>query len=418
MNRRSAVRAALVLALVIGATPLTADVLFSGSVGSVVTLNVEPTGGYDDSPLNVANSLGLTDVACALNNQVRLSASTGAAAFDLWMRLSYSPLAELLGAPSVADHYVADILRSALYWRPADWIEVGVGRQALPGGFGYGWNPVALMSLPGNPADPDAEMRGVDSLSVTLSPTHWVQANLYAALPAALGIADYDQLLTGGSIVFRLGAVEAEIAGLLGGETPELVPDPYPNALGAALFADLFGIGLYAEGVWRPSSRRGAPNPLGYVAVREADTWTALLGAEYFFGSGVVLNAEYFYNGEGYDGEQRADYVAALGAMTADTAPLLYALYTPGSFARHYVLLNATVPVYVAETVIMLGGIVSPDSSAVGLFPSVEITLGPEGELTASAGWSGLFSWDDQSNSEVELSPVRHSFMVDVAYHF
>ena len=418
MNQRRTVTAAVLCLLVIGTTPLSAEVLFSGSVGSAVTLSVEPADGYDDSPINVANVMGVTDLTYSIENTFRIAASGDSTAFDLWVRLAYVPLAEILAPGSGTDQYVAEIMRSALYWRPTDSLEIALGRQGLLGGFGYGWNPVELASPPRNPADPDAAMRGIDSLSATFSPANWLQTRVYGALPAAIGTADYDQLLIGASVTCRFGGLETELAGLLGGDTPQLVPDPYPNALAAALYADLFGIGIYAEGVWRPSSRRGTPDPLGFIALREENTWTAVAGAEYFFSSGVIVNAEYFFNGEGYDEEQRQDYVAALAAMTPESAPALYAAYAPGYFARHYVLLNATVPVYVLDTVVTLGGIVSPDSSALGLFPSIEMTLGPEGELTASAGWSGLFSWDDQSNSEIELSPVKHSFVVEAAYHY
>ena len=396
----------------------TAQPSFSGEVQPVLTVNIPPEDGYDASPVNPGNFLGISDITFGIDNTLKLSAVGDTTAADLWLRFNYLPVTEMLTGVAGTPEYVAELVRAVAYWRPTRTVELAAGRQSLSSGYGYGWNPVDLISPTKDPSDPGAELRGVDAVSFSWSPVYALSMRAYGALAGYGGSADYDQVLAGGDVTLRIAGAELMLAGLYGGDDPAVGPDPYPNALGAAAFVDLFGVGLYAEGSWRPESRRGTPDGAGQIVADENDTWTALVGLEYFLPAGPVLNAEYFYNGEGYDDDERSAYIGGFAFVPPASAPAYLGALSPGYFARHYILANMSIPMYTANTTINLATIVSPDSSVVAVSPSVEVNLDFEGSLTAGLSWNGIFSWDEDDVSEATLSPVNHTVAVDLAYHF
>jgi len=104
-------------------------------------------------------------------------------------------------------------------------------------------------------------------------------------------------------------------------------------------------------------SRRNIPDAGGGVSIiKEGPVYSGLAGLEYYFPSGLVLAAEYFYNGEGWDDNERADYSSSLeiqGGSGSISGEYL-TLYTPTCFARHYVLTNLLIPWYAIDSSINL----------------------------------------------------------------
>jgi len=145
--------------------------------------------------------------------------------------------------------------------------------------------------------------------------------------------------------------------------------------------------------------------------IKEGPVYSALTGLEYYFPSGLVLASEYFYNGEGWDDQERADYSNSLLDLSINggIAGEYLALYTPTYFARHYVLMNLMIPWYAIESNFNLNLIWSPDSASIILIPNAVFNLNYEGTLTSEIWYSGMYSYDDSQKNEAWLSPVKQS---------
>lgn len=427
------------------ALSLPAQVNFSGELKPELIFNLS-SSGYD-SPLNPDNMLGIGDLMFRNEIHLKLDQSSDTAALDLWLQIGQYPIADMLTASAaivtssdpgssaaltaaVADLayaaepylYTAGLLRASASWMPAPDLKFTLGRQSYLTGYGYGWNPVDLANPPKDPTDPQAYLRGVDGLTLQADLFPWMGIKAYGLLPSQGFTWDYDQLLAGAELTLRARALEVKLSGLYGGVEKEDDPyDLYPHAGGAALFLDLFGLGLYGEGVVRSRSRRNLPDPAGGPSLlNEGAVYSALAGMEYYFNSGLVAAVEYFYNGEGWDNGQRKDYAQALDVLAATTGLNgdYLGLYTPQYFAQHYILLNLMLPWYARDSSFNANLIYSPDSGALFFTPSALFNLNYEGTLVSELWYSGQYSLDDSRKNEVWLSPVKGSILLNLRYYY
>ena len=446
---RGAVSAAALIVLFLSADVATGEAAFSGELQPEVGLSIPHRDNYE-SPLNPGNVLGVRDVTFRSEINLQLTDTGETGALDVWLQLKQYPIAELLtgvssataGASGATDSeilaleqavadiaftddayiYTVDLLRASAAWTPTTALRVTLGRQSYLTGYGYGWNPVDLANPPKDPTDADAALRGVDGLTVQYAHEGWLLAKVYGALPTDGRGWDYDELLAGAELTLLARAAEIKVAGLYGGvERSSDAVDTHPAAAAAGLYADVGGVGLYGEGVVRSRSRRTAPEATGAeTTMRDGPIPSGLLGLEYYFPAGPSLVAEYFYNGEGWDRDQRRDYANALDALddAGGITGEYCALYTPSYFARHYGLLNLTIPWYDVDTTFDVNLIYSPDSHALFVTPTVSVNLNYEGTLSTELRYGGQFSLDDGERNEVWLSPVRHGVVWSVQYFF
>lgn len=436
--------------LILAAAPIAAEVKFSGELKPEVVFNIPPDGGYENTPLNPGNWIGINDLMFRSEINLKLNAQGKTSALDLWFQVKQYPMADLLTGSAamaealstagssdlsgyssavadmfyVVDPYIftLDIMRGSASWMPVDSLRITLGRQSFLTGYGYGWNPEDLANPPKDPTDPEDYLRGVDALNIEYSPAAWIKTRFYGAVPSQGFSWGYEEMLAGGEITINVPSLEFKIAGLYGGqENSSDSYDIYPHAGAAAFYLDVFGLGFYAEGVVRSRSRRNIPDAGGGVSViKDGPVYSGLAGLEYYFPSGLVLAAEYFYNGEGWDDTERADYSSSLEIQggSGSIAGEYLALYTPTYFARHYVLTNFLIPWYAIDSSINLNLIWSPDSAVFIFTPNASFNLNREGTLISEIWFSGLFSYDDSKKNETWLSPVKQSMWVNLRYFF
>lgn len=429
MTRQKYIHALLIFT-VLTAVPLFGEVRFSGELKPEVTMNIPGDDGYESS-LNPDNTLGVEDVIFRNEIDLKLSDAGDTGALDFWMQLNQYPMADTLtgtayilsggdvpatqGVAMLAEAsgsylYTADILRASAAWTPRPDLRVTLGRQSYLTGYGYGWNPSDLANPPKNPTDPQAYLRGVDGITFQGDPLSWMSIKTYGLLPSEGSSWEYSELMAGGEMTLQASLLEIKFSGLYGGEEKKSdLYDAYPHAGAAAVYADVMGAGLYAEGVVRSRSRRNTPGSDGMPSVLGKKTvYSALAGGEYYFSSGLAAAVEYFFNGEGWDQENREDF-----ALSPDMT-----LYTPLYFARHYLLVNLMIPWYVRDTTFNVNLIYSPDSAALIMTPSVVINLNYEGTLVTELLYSGMTSLDDSRKNEAWLSPVKNSMTFNLRYFF
>ncbi|MBI9101542.1 MAG: hypothetical protein JEY99_03930 [Spirochaetales bacterium] len=434
-------------------------VTFSGEVKS--SLDGIFSGDDFDSVLNPSNYLGFGDLASSQSavfklEGANLDADFGGAndGFRLWASLKSYPVgAALMGLASsipvppasesdwdpVANPFLVvselntllgdnilslDLMRLSYTWSPGSF-SLTLGRQSFLTGYGYGWNPMDLVSPLKDPADPEADKRGVDGASISWDSGYPLSVKLYGLYNGdGTGVDAWEELKGGGEINLLLPVAEVKASVLWGRDMDTATGNP--NGAGVGFLVDLMGAGLYGEGAVRQYARRSDPGVSGsgesvLYTLESGEEWvfSALGGIEYYLPAGTALIFEYFYNGEGFDQPDRTVYKDALESYGATgTIPSAWSsLYRPGYLAKQYVLVNILHsfwdPFQVDLSLTALG---SPDSGALSGIGS--LTLYPSGSLSFSLGYAGLFSFDDEKYNEAWLSPVQHIISLSAAYGF
>ena len=381
-----------------------------GDAESSVNFIIPDSRGEDryESLINPGNFMGLNDVMYSLDSTFKVEDSREGGRFTFWVSLE-----DVSDAAGAGDSLFAlDIMRLSYDWDISDSLRLSLGRQGFLTGYGYGWNPMDLVNPLKDPSDPDRELKGVDSLSLLFDRGGAAQIELFTvASGEGLTRVEYNDLTGGVSLTLLMPFAELKLSGVKGEE----------YGVSGGFLADIMGAGVYGEAALRETSRVAVPGAAPDFLLEEGkdSVFSGLVGMEYVFPSELSLTAEYFYNGEGYDQKERENYKEALtyfndsyGAADDDW----YALYRPGYFGEHYMLLNLFYPIYNLWSEAYLTCIVSPDSGTLAIQP--EWIILPTGSLEISLSWSGIYSFDDDQYGEAWLSPFQNTAILKAVYHF
>ncbi len=407
---------------------LFAETDFSGTAAVTINANIPEADGFS-STLNPGNMLGITDIGMSPGLAVKMNAGDDRTTFSAWISLKEYPLGQgLLAAcgssQSVAaflaaagdTFYTLDLQRLSANVYLADNLALEVGRQSMLTGYGYGWNPIDFADPLKDPQNPEADKTGVDAVALKTYFGSILSLKLYTLFPRnflASGL-DYKDVKPGGELTVSLPGVECKLAGIWDFVSAG-TNDAYTPALGGALNVDIFGIGVYGEASMRKGSRNYFANSVTGAPSRKTSwLFSTLAGLQYTLPSEGNVVFEYFYNGEGYDREERMDYKKSI-SLYPPTGVLL-AMYTPGFFARQYILLNVTQPFYAANAALSLSLIYSPDSGACMVSPSVTYTF--SGSFEGTVLYTGMFDTATDDFSEVTALPVHHVIKAVFTYSF
>ncbi len=402
-----------------------AGALFRGEVGSSIGTLIASDGEFD-SVINPSNALGLTDLSVTTSANLRVERRSDIGSLDFRIDFSAYPIGDALsvpyalaGAPDPALAYAAgdsiwsaEITRAAVLWYASHSAQITLGRQTLVRGYGLAWSPYDLASPLRDPADPSGFVRGVDAISLTVSPSWRFALTAYTLLPE--GTTSFEGIVAGTDVNLLAGPAEVRIAGLFGGEE-EGIADPYPHSAAIAAYIDLLGAGLYGEAAMRSRSRLGILESDGTQAELNGPIWSALGGLEYVFPSGATLLVEYFFNGEGWNKDQRESFVA--GVVSAPTLANL-SLYRPGAYSRHYTMFNLLIPLFGSGSEVTASSLFAVDTGTMILNPSLNVTLDQSGNLTGEVMYAGVFDLYGEEASEARLSPAEHQVTVGLRFAF
>ena len=389
--------------------PLFAQADFSGSADIMFMGNIPETDGYE-SQLNPGNMLGVEDFAMMPSIIAKLDAGDESTSFSAWFSMKEFP-----DAPG-NELYAFDLMRLSANVYLTDNISMEIGRQSMLTGYGYGWNPIDFANPLKNPADPDADLRGVDGAALRMYLGDTTSLKLYGILPGSLlssGL-DYEEIKAGAEMTLNLPGVELKLAGFWDYDNSE-GSDAYTPSAGAALMLDFFGIGIYGEAAARKGSRNYFADSALELTRKTDWLFSGLAGLEYTFEAELYAVVEYFYNGEGYDESERENYKNTLIAYGGPTVDLL-GMYSPGYFAQHYILINLMQPFYGISTDINLAVLYSPDSGALTLMPSVNYLF--SGNFSANLAYIGMFDFSNDDFNEITALPFRHTIITVFTYSY
>jgi len=406
--------------------PMFAQADFSGSADITLIGNIPEADGYG-SLLNPGNMLGIEDIAMMPSLIAKLDAGDEKTSFSAWFSMKEYPIGQGLLTAAYGDPaqtggvyelvsatgdkiYYFDLMRLSTNIYLTDNISMEIGRQSMLTGYGYGWNPIDFANPLKNPTDPDAELRGVDAFVLRSYLGNSASLKLYALFLQNLLAAglDYEEIKPGGELTLNFPGMELKLSGLWDYDNTEGT-DAYTPSAGAAFMLDFFGIGIYSEAAARKGSRTFSPDG----STRKTDwMFSGLAGMEYTFESELYAVIEYFYNGEGFDKTERADFQTSLSFPTFN----LLSTYTPGYFSQHYILVNLMQPLYDFDTDLNLSAIYSPDSGALTIMQSINYSF--SGNFSINMTYTGMFDFSNNDFNEITALPVRHVVSTVFTYSY
>lgn len=435
-----------------------AQISLYGDFSTSISSNIPDDEDYE-SLLNPGNLAGMTDISMSHSMTTKLSGSDELANMEVWFSLGRYPIGQQLMAvgsligqagltgmsssdPYTAgmsqilmmtpqytadlikltgDHfYTFDLQRAVVSWYLGESIRVKMGRQSMLTGYGYAWNPMDFANPLKNPSSPDADLKGVDALLFHLFPYSIVNMKVYGMGEVGFlqnGVS-YDNLLLGGELTASIPFVEFKVTGLYDRDDND-GEDARVSAVGAGLLADIAGLGLYGEIALYKGGRTLISDGTGVSSElfrKSEDLYSGVAGIEYTFPFELTLIAEFFYNGEGYDKDERGGYFSALEILNVNLDYAHYSMYRPGYFSKQYLLVNLMYPIYDLYTDINVTSIYSIDSGALSVIPT--ISWSPSGALKLDLSYTGLFSLEDNQYDENELSPIKNIISFKVSFSF
>jgi len=406
---------------------------FSGTAAVIINANIPDSSGYS-SLLNPGNIMEISDIAISPSFIVKLDAGDDKTTFSAWFSLKDYLLGQGLLAAAYSDPeqpgavkeflsasgssiYTLDLMRLRANVYLTDNISLEVGRQSMLTGYGYGWNPIDFADPLKNPRDPNAELKGVDACVLNTYLGNTVSLKLYALVPLAFlnpGFS-YSEIKPGGELTVSFPGIELKAAGIWDYDSTE-GNDAYTSAAGLAFNFDFFGIGVYGETSIRKGSRNYFADSITGIPFRKtAWLFSGLAGLQYTFPSEGNVVFEYFYNGEGYNKAERTDFRNTLKILPGPTTEI-FKMYTPGYFARQYLLINLMQPFYAINTDADLSVLYSPDSAALMVMPSLHYTF--SGSFEGTVGYTGMFDVSNGDFNEVTALPFHHSVQAVFTYSF
>jgi len=239
------------------------------------------------------------------------------------------------------------------------YFNVRVGKQQLPWGTGYVWNPTNVFHKK-NLLDPTYEQTGVNAIKVEVP---------FRGEGMLTGVFSVNDKFDNSTYAFKakkyLGGFDLSLSYVY---YEYSMTDFYSfteleenrQQVGGDFSGSIGGLGIYGEAVYRmKTGKSGADN-----------YWNSVFGVNYFFENGLYLMGEYYYNEKG-----KADYT---DYNINDW--MLYAGPFGENLGKHYTFLGSRIPIgnFFNFSTFLLYNI--SDNSGI-LYPWLDVSLGNNTEL-------------------------------------
>lgn len=200
----------------------------------------------------------------------RLEAGREAGTFTLWLAVNPYQMSRLLlssastepfaGTLLLSDPAALSVLRANIAWYIGQSFILRLGRQSMFTGYGYGWNPMDFANTAKDPFDPEAELRGVDALSLQFYLGNSFSLKLAGIFRSGESIAqaDYEDLQVDAELTASFPLPELKLSGYYDHDETS-GEDAFVPALGAGFMLDVAGVGVYGEGALLWGGRTQVP---------------------------------------------------------------------------------------------------------------------------------------------------------------
>jgi len=298
--------------------------------------------------------------------------------------------------PSLITYQMTDeiFLDNAFFTANAGPLRLKVGKQQIRFGSGYLWNPTDPFNVK-DLLDPTYELTGITAARLQLFLPHEVLLEAYALPYKRLGGYHMESAAGAARARIALGqwvvaATYAYFWDVVGVDWSLFPVDARRNLVGLEVTGEVAGVGVWGEGAFNIVDQRDTERfaPFGHPDLDlDRIAWVeALGGVNYMFEGGVLVQAEYLYNGRGR--RHSENYV--LWDWMA------YLEQTVRYLGRHYATGLVQVPLESTHVTLSLMGITNLSDESFVLTPWIQWDWS---QYLAVMLYGGI-SWGDQDTDE------------------
>lgn len=210
------------------------------------------------------------------------------------------------------------VFEGALTLKPAPTWSLDIGKKVIRWGKGYAWNPVAFISRPKDPNDPEVPLEGytlagIESIRSFDGPLRTaaltaVAVPVYGGANAELG--GPERLDVAAKLYLLLADTDLDFMVLADGARGPRYGLDFSRNLAS-------NVEIHGEWAFLANTPRILADPAGIPRAMRGDAHEFLLGLRYLTAAETTWIAEYFHHGAGYTRAEWADFYGLLASARA-----------------------------------------------------------------------------------------------------
>jgi hypothetical protein len=197
--------------------------------------------------------------------------------------------------------------------KPSSNISLKLGKQTLLWGKGYAWNPVAFVSRPKDPDDPELGLQGYVMASADFIKSFEGPLKTVSFTPVLFPVyskvnddfGKRDQLNVAGKLYLLLYDTDIDFIGMTGGSRTSRVGVDFSKNISSNLE-------VHGEWAFINNQKKTAIDANGVVSKSENDVKSYLLGVRYLAPWDMTFILEYYRNGTGFAPYEMRDYLSLI----------------------------------------------------------------------------------------------------------
>src|SRR4030042_4367010 len=320
------------------------------------------------------------------------------------------------------------IYEGYLSLKPSSSLSFNFGKQTLLWGKGYAFNPVAFVSRPKDPDDPELALEGFIMASADYIKSFSGPLKTFSITPVILPVYDHinddfgkiDKVNFAGKVYFLLYDTDIDLIGLTGGSKT--------NRFGIDFSRNITtNFEVHGEFAFINNQRTKVIDSQGNISESKFDAKSYLIGIRYLTASDTTFIFEYYRNGTGFTHLEMKDYFSFIGrgydlflSNGNDSLLKKAASVTEGNYGRSnpmrdyfYLRLSQKEPFNILYFTPAITTIMNLNDKSLSLSPEFLYTGFTNWELrlkgTALVGQKGAEFGEKQNDYRIELR-VRYYF--------
>lgn len=243
----------------------------------------------------------------AYDGKLQLEGSLEKGIARLFVRTNFDLLYSYLGWDHTETKRM--IYEGYLSLKPSSSLTSTFGKQTMLWGKGYAFNPVAFVSRPKDPDDPELALEGYIMASADYIKSFSGPLKTFSITPVILPVYEHinddfgkiNKLNFAGKVYFLLYDTDIDLMGLTGGSKTNRVGVDFSRNITS-------NFEVHGEFAFINNQTKKVVDSQGNISESKFDAKSYLLGVRYLTASDTTLILEYYRNGTGFSQLEMKDY--------------------------------------------------------------------------------------------------------------
>jgi len=243
----------------------------------------------------------------AYNGKLQLEGSLEKGIARLFVKTNFDLLYSYLGWEHNEPKTM--IYEGYLSLKPSTSLSFNLGKQTVPWGKGYAWNPVAFVSRPKDPEDPELAREGYIMASADYIKSFKGPLKTFSVTPVIFPVYEHvnedfgtvGKLNFATKLYFLFYDTDIDLMAMTGGSRPSRVGMDFSKNLTTNLE-------IHGEFAFINNQTKKVIDSQGNISETKFDAKSYLLGIRYLTASDTTFIFEYYRNGTGFSHLEMKDY--------------------------------------------------------------------------------------------------------------